>query len=136
VVYRRAVHHITEEVVSQMYGSRNLGDKRPPKNKNKHRDYFTGEKDSADGYPVDICRVKDQRDFFQFLCPILDPNCPTRVHIYPFNQVYLLLYKNTQVNWTKILYSSHCTSVACRSGTPPPLTCPRSCFTTMIATTL
>jgi hypothetical protein len=108
VVYWRAVHHITKEVVSQIYGSRNLGDKWPPQNKNNHKNYFTGEKDSADGYPVDTCRVKDLQDIFGFVCPFLDPNRPTRVHIYWFNQVYLLLYKNTPVNWTKILYRSLC----------------------------
>jgi hypothetical protein len=106
VVYRGPVHHITKEVVSQIYGSRNLLEERPPKSKNKHKGYFTGEKDSADGCLEDTCRVEDLRDIFQFLCPILDPNRPTRVHIYRFNQVYLLLYKNTPVNWTKILYRS------------------------------
>jgi hypothetical protein len=55
VVYRGAVHLITKEVISQVYGSRSTGDKRPHENKNKHKDYFTGEKDTADGYPVDTC---------------------------------------------------------------------------------
>jgi hypothetical protein len=44
------------------------------------------------------------RDIFWFLCPILDPLPPTWVHIYWFNQVYLLLYIGALVNWTKILY--------------------------------
>jgi hypothetical protein len=98
VVYWGAVHHITKEVVSQIYGSRNLGEERPPESKNKHKDYFTGEKDSADGYLVDTCRIEDLQDIFQFPCPFLDPNHPNRVHIYRFNQVYYLLYKNTPVN--------------------------------------
>jgi hypothetical protein len=102
VVYWGAVHLITKEVVSQIYRSRNTGDKRPLKN--KHKDYFTGDKDSVDRYPVDTCRINDMWDIFRFLCPILDPNRPTRVHIYQFNQVYLSLYKGVPVNWTKILY--------------------------------
>jgi hypothetical protein len=44
------------------------------------------------------------RGVFRFLCPILDPLCPTRVHIYRFNQVYHLLYSGTPVNWTMVLY--------------------------------
>jgi hypothetical protein len=104
LVYWGAVHLITKEVISQVYGSRSTGDKRPPKNKNKHKDYFTGEKESAGGYPLDTCRIDDMRDIFRFLCPILHPLCLTWVHIYRFNQMYLLLYKGALVNWTKILY--------------------------------
>jgi hypothetical protein len=104
VVCRGAVHLITKEVVSQIYGSRNTGDKRPLENKNKQKDYFTGEENSADGYPVDTCRINDMRDIFLFPCLILDPLHPTWIHIYWFNQVYLLLYKSIPVNWTKILY--------------------------------
>jgi hypothetical protein len=90
-MYRGAVHYITKEVISQICKSRSTGEERPPENKNKHKNHFTAEKDSSDGYPVDTCRVKDMRDVFRFLCPILDPLCPTRVHIYRFNQVYHLL---------------------------------------------
>jgi hypothetical protein len=36
----------------------------------------------------------------------LDPLRPTTVHIYRFNQVYLLLWKHTKVKWTRNLYRS------------------------------
>jgi hypothetical protein len=57
VMYRGAVLYITKEVISQIYGSRSTREERPFENKNKHKNYFTWEKDSSDGYPVDTCRV-------------------------------------------------------------------------------
>jgi hypothetical protein len=55
---------------------------------------------------VETCRNNKLRDIFRFLCSILDPVWPNKVHIYRFNQVYLSLWKHTKVNWTKNLYRS------------------------------
>jgi hypothetical protein len=64
------------------------------------------EKDINDGYPVESCLNYNMQDIFRFLCPILDPLQPDKVHIYRFNQVYLLLWKKVKVNWTQNLYRS------------------------------
>jgi hypothetical protein len=88
--YRGEVHHINEDMIAQIYGTRNLGDERPPKNEKWHKAYFEGEKDSADGYPIEACKYEEMQDIFWYLCPILDPLRPNNVHIYWFNQVYLL----------------------------------------------
>jgi hypothetical protein len=47
--YQGAVHHINENMIAQIYGTRNMGDERPPENKKQHKRYFEGEKDSTDG---------------------------------------------------------------------------------------
>jgi hypothetical protein len=104
--YQRAVHHITEDVVAPIYGTRNLGDKRPPENEKRHKKYFDGEKDSTDGYPIETCKYEEMQDIFWYLCHILDPLRPNKVHIHRFNQEYLLLWRDTKVNWTRILYQA------------------------------
>jgi hypothetical protein len=61
-------------------------------------------KDSLDRYPLSACITKELRDIFGYICPILDPTQPAKVHIYRFNQVYLLLHTPTKVNWARLLY--------------------------------
>jgi hypothetical protein len=80
------------------------GDKRHLKSHGRHKSYFAVEKDSADEYLVETCTNAGMKDIFRFLCPILDPTRPSRVHIFRFNQVYLLLRKQVKVNRTKNLY--------------------------------
>jgi hypothetical protein len=106
VVYRAAVHHITKQTIAQIYHTSSSGEERPAEARNWHKEYFSVEKDSTNGYPVDNCLDSEMRDIFRFLCPILDPLRPNRVHIYRFNQVYLSLWKKVKVNWTRNLYWS------------------------------
>jgi hypothetical protein len=55
VVYRAAIHHITEQTIAQIYDASSSGEERPAKVRNRHKEYFLVEKDSTDGYPVDSC---------------------------------------------------------------------------------
>jgi hypothetical protein len=73
VVYRAAVYHITEQTVAQIYGTSSSGEERPPKARNRHKEYFSVVNDINDGYPVESCLNYDMRDIFRFLCHILDP---------------------------------------------------------------
>jgi hypothetical protein len=106
VLYQAAIHHITEQTIAQIYGTSSSGDERPAKARNRHKEYFSVEKDSTDGYLVDSFLDSEMRDIFWFLCPILEPLWPDKVHIYRFNQVYLLLWKKVKVNRTQNLYWS------------------------------
>jgi hypothetical protein len=73
VVYRAAVHHITEQTVAQIYCTSSSGEERPPEARNQHKEYFSVEKDINNGYTVESCLNYDMWDIFRFLCPILDP---------------------------------------------------------------
>jgi hypothetical protein len=46
-----AVHHITEDVVAQIYGTRNSGDKRPPKRRTGTRRTLMGRRIAQTGTP-------------------------------------------------------------------------------------
>jgi hypothetical protein len=88
-----ALHHITEQTIAEIYGTSSQGDKRPHDNHSQHWNWFKVEKDLADGYLVDTCKSAQMIDIFQFLCPILDPSCPTGDFNLALNRitVYLLL---------------------------------------------
>jgi hypothetical protein len=131
--YRGAVHHINEDVIAQIYGTRNLGDERPPKNKKQHKAYFEGEKDSPDGYPIEACKYEEMRDIFWYLCPILDPLRANKVHIYRFNQVYLSRWRDTKVNWMRILYRALYKCGLNLGGTVPSYMSPFCSITTTIS---
>lgn len=92
--YQGAVCLITQELIAKIYGTQNEGDERPLENKKQHKSHFEGKKDSIDGYPIEACKLEELEDIFWYLCPFLDPLLPNKVHIYRFNQVYLLLYKH------------------------------------------
>jgi hypothetical protein len=64
VVYRAAVHHITEQTIAQIYGTSSSGEERPAEARNQHKEYFLVEKDSTDGYPVDSCLDSEMQDIF------------------------------------------------------------------------
>jgi hypothetical protein len=78
------------------------------------------EKDLADKYSVDICVSPQLTNIFQFLCPILDPSRPAKVHIFQFDQVYLSWSRKVKVNWTKNLYWS-LYKIALTTGNLPAL---------------
>jgi hypothetical protein len=97
--YQGELRPITQELIASIYGMRNEGDERPRRLDNKlHKKHFNVRKDSTDGYPIAACMIKELWDIFGYVCPILDPTQPSKVHIYRFNQVYLLLYTATKVN--------------------------------------
>jgi hypothetical protein len=129
--YQGELAPVTQELVADIYGMRNEGEERPRAIESRlHKKYFNVTKDSSDGYPLSSWNTKELWDIFGFICPILDPTRPAKVHIYRFNQVYLLLHLGTKVNWARLMYRTvHKCSKAWEWSISLP-TCPHSCTTT------
>jgi hypothetical protein len=123
--FRGNLAPVTQDLVARIYGMRNEGEERPRTADSRHHEkYFDISKDNSDGYPLASCTKKELRDIFGFICPILDPSRPTKVHIYRFNQVYLSLYQRTKVNWARLLYRTlhKCSEALGRPNKPSYIT--------------
>jgi hypothetical protein len=59
-----ALHCITEQTIAEIYRTSSEGDERPHNSHSQHQNWFTVDKDLADGYLVDTCMSARMMDVF------------------------------------------------------------------------